>query len=82
MNLEFLDLTKIEASEIPKRFGHIVEAHYKAQTPYPLTARDKISALQLVLGEGQLFSVEKEFGEEDSVTVLEYIFIMRHFGQA
>jgi hypothetical protein len=81
VELEFLELSQIEASEIPRRFGHIVQSYYQTQVPAPVTARDKICALQRVLGEGQLFSVEREFGDEEAVNVLEYLFILKHFGE-
>jgi len=81
MEFEFLDLSRVEASEIPKRFGHIVQAYYQRQYPIPVTPRDKICALQEVLGEGQFFSIEKEFSPEEAVDALEYIFLMKHFGQ-
>jgi hypothetical protein len=81
VEIAFLELSQIEANEIPRRFGHLVQAYYQQQFPRPVTPRDKICALQKVLGEGQLFSVEKEFGEEEAVDVLEYLFILKHFGE-
>jgi len=77
--LDVPDLIRIDADEVKKRFGHIVQAHYRTQNPVPRTIEEKTGVLKRALGEGWGELFETDSDERAELRCLEYTFILRHF---